>query len=467
MSAGPRLRFAPSPTGYLHIGGARTALFNWLLARRHGGTFILRVEDTDQKRSDDASLQAILDGLTWLGLDWDEGPYFQMERLDVYREHTDRLLAEGKAYRCYCTKEELAALRTAAEKEKRAFRYPGTCRERTDTPDGEFVVRLKMPTTGTTTFTDLVRGEITTPHEGLQDEVIVRRDGVPLYNYGVVVDDATMGITLVSRGDDHINNTVRQLLIYEALGFEPPSFAHLPMILGHDQKRMSKRHGAVSVTWYRDEGYLPEAMLNYLVRLGWSFDDKTEIFDLEFLLENFDLERVVKSPAVFDEKKLQWLNQHWMQEAGPQRIAEELVPRLAALGVETEADDRLRKLVEQIVPRTKTLRQAAEMARVFYTRGVPEFQEKAVRKFLVEHSRPHLEAVHEKLQSMESVDEAALEEWLREYAESQELKLGKVAQPLRVALVGGTASPGIFETLALIGRDESLLRIDEALAKIK
>ena len=396
----------------------------------------------------------------------DYGPYFQMERLDLYREHAERLIAEGKAYRCYCSKEELDQLREEARAHGEQFRYPGTCRNRSDAPDRPHVVRIKMPTEGATTFEDVVRGTITTPHDTLQDEVILRADGVPLYNFGAVVDDATMEITLVARGDDHINNTARQILMFRALGYEPPKFAHLPMILGTDRKRLSKRHGAVSVTWYRDEGYLPHAMVNYLARLGWSWDDKTEVFSREELLERFDFDRVGKSPAIFDAEKLAWLNQHWMKETSDVVLAGYLVDFLKARGIDAAPDERLQRIVHAYKPRVKTLKEMADRAEVFYTRGVPEFDEKARRKFLTPENRERLRAVRDQLGAMEAVDEEALEAWMREYAATLGVGLGKVAQPVRVALVGGTASPGLFETVAMIGREESIRRLDEALALI-
>jgi glutamyl-tRNA synthetase len=470
MAEKPRLRFAPSPTGYLHIGGARTALFNWLYARRHGGTFVLRVEDTDQSRSTEESVQAILDGMRWLGLDWDEGPFRQTDRLEIYREHAERLIEADKAYRCYCTKEDLEALREAHQQSgaEAQFRYPGTCRERTDHPDLPYVVRMRMPETGETVFEDMVRGRIATPHDTLQDEIILRSDGFPLYNFGAVVDDATMGITVVARGDDHINNTARQILMYEALGWTPPRFAHLPMILGEDRQRLSKRHGAVSVMAYHDEGYLSHAMVNYLVRLGWSLDDKTEIFSLEDLLRHFDFDRVGKAASVFNLEKLQWLNQHWMKETGDAELAGLLAEQLAALGIEADGDPRLPRLAGLLKARTKTGREMAETARVYFTEGVPAYDEKAVKKFFTETSRPHLEAAKARLaeEAPDAVDEAGLEAWLRAYAGEQGVGLGKIAQPLRVALVGGTASPGIFETVALIGRDESIRRLEAALGMI-
>ncbi len=470
MTDKPRLRFAPSPTGYLHIGGARTALFNWLYARRHGGTFILRIEDTDKSRSTEESVEAIFDGMRWLGLDWDEGPYRQTDRLDIYREHAERLIEKDLAYRCYCTKEEIEAQRKAQlEAGASQFRYTGRCRKRPDHPDQPCVIRVRMPQSGETKFEDLVKGAITTSHETIQDEVILRPDGIPLYNFGAVVDDATMGIDIVARGDDHVNNTARQILIYQALGYEPPRFAHLPMILGRDKQRLSKRHGAVSVTWYREAGYLPHAMVNYLVRLGWSLDDKTEIFSLDDLLRDFSFDRVGQSAAIFDPDKLQWINHHWMMESSGRELAAPLAEQLAKLGVDAHGDPRLERLAELFKARTKTLAEMAERARVYLSEGVGEYQAKAKRKFLVEASRPHLEAIRERLEKEppEGIDECGLEEWMREYAESRSVGLGKVAQPLRVALVGGTASPGICETIALVGRDESIRRIEAALQVIE
>ncbi|MDF1565052.1 MAG: glutamate--tRNA ligase [Deltaproteobacteria bacterium] len=471
MSGKPRLRFAPSPTGYLHLGGARTALFNWLIARKLGGTFVLRIEDTDQARSTEESTAAIFDGLRYLGLDWDEGPlkggdygpYVQTERKALYREHAERLIAGGKAYRCRCSQAELDLLREAAAEANVQFRYPGTCRDQAVSEDEDYVVRIKMPELGSTTFEDLVRGRITTPHETLQDEVILRKDGVPLYNFGCVVDDATMEIDVVARGDDHINNTARQILMYQALGYEPPKFAHLPMILGDDKKRLSKRHGAVSVSVYRDLGYLPHAMVNYLVRLGWSLDDKTEVFSLEDLLEHFDFSRVSKSAAVFNPEKLTWLNQHWIKESEPSALAPEIVERLAGLGFEASADEKLLAIIAALQPRVGTLQEMAESATVYYRSGVESWDEKAVKKFLDPKFRPQLQAARDQLAGLDPYDAEAMEEWARGYAEANALGLGKVAQPLRVALVGGTASPGIFETIAMVGRDEALARIDTAL----
>ncbi|MFL5249769.1 MAG: glutamate--tRNA ligase, partial [Myxococcales bacterium] len=377
-----RVRFAPSPTGYLHIGGARTALFNWLWARQVKGTFILRIEDTDRERSTEQSVQAILDSMKWLGLDWDEGPgvegphapYFQTQRLATYEKHAEDLIAKGRAYRCVCTREELDKLREQAAKEKRGFKYPGTCRGRGIAKGtAGAVVRFRMPDEGATTFRDLVKGDISTQHKELQDEVILRADGVPLYNFGAVVDDVTMEITLVARGDDHIVNTPRQILMYQALGYPVPVFAHLPMILGADKQRLSKRHGAVSVLQYRDEGYLPHALNNYLARLGWSHGDQ-EIFTPEELVEKFDWEHVGATAGVFNPQKLEWLNQQWIKTTAAEEIA-----RL------TGASPDFVKLMQE---RARNLNEIGEAWRAYMVPELPAYDEKAVSKQLTAESRP-------------------------------------------------------------------------------
>src|SRR5512136_788060 len=343
-----RVRYAPSPTGYLHAGGARSCLFNWLFARHHGGTFVLRIEDTDRTRYYERSVSDLLSSLRWLGLDWDEGPevggpfgpYFQMQRLDLYREYAERLVRSGKAYACYCSKEDLDAQREQARAEKRQFIYPGTCRDLPYDPSRRHVIRFRLPKLLEVTFTDLVKGAITRPGSTLQDEVIVRADGVPLYNFGAVVDDVTMQINLVARGDDHVNNTAIQVLIYEALGYPVPAFAHLPMILGADKTRLSKRHGATSVTAYRDMGYLPEAVVNYLVRLGWSHGDQ-EIFTMGELIQKFDIGDVGKSAGVFNPDKMVWVNQTWLKSLTPEELARRSVPYYRAAGLDVAADPRL------------------------------------------------------------------------------------------------------------------------------
>src|SRR5512144_3261313 len=360
MTDKPRLRFAPSPTGYLHIGGARTALFNWLWARRTGGTFVLRIEDTDQERSTKEAEAAIFDAMRWLGLDWDEGPeaggphgpYFQMQRLDLYREYAEKLVREGKAYACYCTKEELDVLRKQAEAEKRQFKYPGTCREKPYDRSRRHVIRIRMPETGATVYDDLVKGPISTPHETLQDEVILRADGVPLYNFGALVDD-------------RVNPTARQILMYPALGAPVPVFAHLPMILGSDKARLSKRHGATSVTAYRDMGYLPGAVVNYLARLGWSHGDD-EIFSLEQLVELFDFKDVGQAAAVFDPGKMLWVNHTWMRQLSTEELARRAVSYFAAAGLRAEEDAKLRHVVEVARERAKTFGEMVEQFRYFY-----------------------------------------------------------------------------------------------------
>jgi glutamyl-tRNA synthetase len=464
----PRLRFAPSPTGYLHIGGARTALFNWLWARRTGGSFVLRIEDTDQGRSTKQAEDAILDGLRWLGLDWDEGPevggpygpYFQMQRLEIYREYAERLIREGKAYACTCAKEELDVLRKQAEAEKRQFKYPGTCRDKPYDPSKRHVVRVRMPETGATVYEDLVKGPITTPHDTLQDEVILRADGVPLYNFGALVDDITMKITLVARGDDHVNNTARQILMYEALGAPAPVFAHLPMILGSDKARLSKRHGATSVTAYRDMGYLPNAVVNYLVRLGWSHGDD-EIFSLERLVQLFDLKDVGQAAAVFDPGKMLWVNHTWMRQLSTEALARGALPHFAAAGLGAEDDAKLRHVMEVARERAKTFGEVVEQFRYFY--APVQLDAKAGTKFLTTEAKPILEAVRTGIAGLTDLETASLEKLFHEAAESRGLSIGKVAQPVRVALTGGTASPGIYDVVQILGREETLTRLDTAI----
>jgi glutamyl-tRNA synthetase len=467
----PRLRFAPSPTGTLHIGGARTALFNWLWARHTGGRFVLRIEDTDRERSTQEAVRAILEGLRWLGLDWDEGPevggpcgpYFQTERLGLYRAYADRLMKAGRAYACTCTREELEVQRKEAEARKVQFRYPGTCRDKPYDPSRPHVVRFRMPETGATVYQDLVKGPISTPHETLQDEVILRGDGVPLYNFGALVDDVVMKITLVARGDDHVNNTARQILMYQALGEEPPVFAHLPMILGADKARLSKRHGATSVLAYREMGYLPGAVVNYLARIGWSHGDQ-EIFTLAELVKLFDFKDVGATAGVFNPDKMLWVNHEWMRALSDEELARQAVPAFQAAGLPARDDAKLGHLVRLARDRAKTF---GEMARQFRWCYLPvEIDPKARAKFLVPESRPVLEAIRDGLAAAAAPDAAQLEKLFQDVAEKRALGLGKVAQPVRVALTGGTASPGIYDVILLVGREESLRRLDEALKGI-
>ena len=361
-----RVRFAPSPTGYLHIGGARTALFNYLLAKKQAGKYVLRIEDTDVARSSQESVDAILDAMTWLGLSCDEGPFYQSDRFDLYKEKVQQLVTQGKAYRCYCTAEELDAKREAAMKEGRKPKYDGTCRSRTDQPDAPYVIRFRLPEDQEeTTFIDRIKGPISFRHEELDDLIIQRSDGTPTYNLVVVIDDAEMGITLVIRGDDHINNTPRQILLYQALGYAVPEFAHVPMILGADKKRLSKRHGATSVMVYQQLGFLPEAMVNYLVRLGWSYGDE-EIFSMADLIEKFSIDNVGKSAGVFNPEKLLWLNSHYIKTGDPLRLAELLTPFLQKKGIDPTHGPDLVAAVKSLQERAATLVEMADAAAFYY-----------------------------------------------------------------------------------------------------
>jgi len=464
----PRLRFAPSPTGYLHIGGARTALFNWLWARHTGGAFVLRIEDTDRERSTEQAVEAILDGLRWLGLDWDEGPgvggpdgpYFQMQRLDLYRSQAERLVRDGRAYACYCTKEELDAQREQARAEKRQFIYPGTCRDEPYDPSRRHVVRFRLPKLVEVTFTDLVKGPITRPGSSLQDEVIMRGDGVPLYNFGAVVDDVTMKINLVARGDDHVNNTAIQVLLYEALGYPVPAFAHLPMILGADKTRLSKRHGATSVTAYRDMGYLPEAVVNYLARLGWSHGDQ-EIFTRSELVKDFTWGSVGATAGVFNPDKMLWVNHTWMMSLSPEELSRRALPYFRAAGLPAEDDAKLAAVVKVGQERSKTLVDLATQFRYFYEPVL--LDPKAKEKLLTADNRPLLQAVRDGIAVMALPDAPSLERLFHDIAAARSLGLGKVAQPARVALTGGTASPSIYDVLLILGREESLKRLEDAI----
>ncbi len=465
----PRLRFAPSPPGYLHIGGVRTALFNWLLARRFGGTFILRIEDTDKSRSTDESIQAILNGLAWLGITPDEDLYRQTERLDIYNEHANRLLVEGKAYRCYCTLEELDERRKQAFANKETPVYDGRCRELTKPPpDTPFAIRFHSPTQGETVVNDLIKGRVVFDNAILDDLVLIRQDGLPTYNFSVVVDDALLGITHVLRGDDHLTNTPRQIHIYEALGFPLPEFGHLPMILGQDKSRLSKRHGATSITAYEDMGYLPEAMINYLVRLGWSHGDQ-EIFSIQELTEVFSLDHIMKAAAVFDPDKLSWVNSQHLQAADPDRITKLLRPLLVREGIiadEASLDDAwMRKLVIALQPRGRTLVEIAHASAVYIRKEI-EIDEQAKAKFLKPAIKPALESLAARLQTVSPFTHETLEPAFQRVLEEHDLKMGKLAQPVRVALTGGTASPGIYEVMELLGQEKTCVRLAKAVALI-
>jgi len=472
----PRLRFAPSPSGFLHIGGARTALFCWLYARRHGGQFILRVEDTDKARSSDESIQAILDGLRWLGLDWDEGPevggphapYFQSQRGDIYRQHIEQLLASGHLYRCYCSAELLKQKREAAQREGRKPAYDRSCRDLSPEqwPDEQpYVLRLKAPLEGQTTVRDVIRGDVVFQNKELSDQVVVRSNGDPLYNFVVVVDDMTMGITHVVRGDDHLNNTPKQIQLYEALGQAVPLFAHAPLILGADKKRLSKRHGATGVMTYDDQGYLPEAMVNFLVRLGWSHGDQ-EIFSSKELCELFSLDTVGRSPGVWNPDKLLWLNGQYITALDSAVLAEMIAPRIAAAGHPDSAPDAtMARRIDTLKERSRTLVELVEQG-TFYWSAADDvsYEPKPQRKFLGAEALPRLEAAHTALAAMDDWSQAALEITLAEVLASLDVKMGKLAQPIRVALTGTSVSPGLYETLAALGRDKTLHRLQKGLA---
>jgi glutamyl-tRNA synthetase len=461
-----RTRFAPSPTGFLHIGGARTALFSWLHARRHGGQFVLRIEDTDLERSTAESVNAILEGMTWLGLDYDEGPFFQTHRFERYREVIDQLLARGLAYRCYCTREELEQMRTEQMAIGAKPRYDGRHRDYDGPPRAgvEPVIRFKNPVGGDVVFDDLVRGSIAISNNELDDLIIARSDGTPTYNFTVVVDDLDMGITHVIRGDDHINNTPRQINIFRALEAEPPRFGHVPMILGADGKRLSKRHGAMGVMEYRERGFLPEALLNYLVRLGWSHGDR-EVFSLEELVELFDIEDVNRGASTFNPDKLTWLNHQYIMSGEPAHVARHLSPHFARAEIDPTDGPELVQLVEAQRERSRTLVELVDRSLYFY-RDFEDYDDKAARKHLSGESRVALVAIRERLQLLDDWQSAALHDAVQGVAAQLESGFGKVAQPLRVAIAGGPVSPAIDVTLALVGRDRALARIDKALAYI-
>jgi len=465
-----RVRFAPSPTGALHIGGVRTALFNWLFARHHGGKFILRIEDTDQTRSTDESIQIILDGMKWLGLDWDEGPFRQTERMAVYREHIERLLKAGKAYYCYCTPEELETRRKEAMAAGKPPKYDRKCRSLSAPVAGRTpAVRFLSSDEGQTVVLDLIRGAVTFENQQLDDLIIQRSDGFPTYNFAVVVDDVTMNISHVIRGDDHLNNTPRQIQLYRALGYEPPEFAHLPMILGSDKTKLSKRHGATAVTEYIALGYLPEALVNYLARLGWSHGDQ-EIFSDQELIEKFSLENVGKAPSIFNAEKLLWLNHHYIQQADPGRLAElvlDLLKKDGAITAGKEPDlEWFKKLVKILTERSHTLAEMKTAALPFIVDDIT-MDEKAKAKHLTPDVAPLLSELTTRLKSVESFSHAELEKVFNALVAEKGLKLGKLAQPVRVALTGGTVSPGIFEVIEVMGKEKTMKRIEAAISMIK
>ena len=459
-----RVRFAPSPTGYLHIGGARTALFNYLLAKKEQGIFVLRIEDTDVERSTQESVDAILQAMDWLGLSYDEGPFYQSERYDLYKSKVADLLNKGLAYRCYCSADELNAKREAAMKVGGKPRYDGTCRERTDHPEAPFVIRFKTPRDGNTAFVDRIKGTISVENDELDDLIIQRTDGNPTYNFVVVIDDAEMGINLVIRGDDHVNNTVRQIPMYKALGYEVPEFAHVPMILGADKKRLSKRHGATSVMVYREMGFLPEAMVNYLVRLGWSFGDE-EIFSMDDLIEKFSLDSVGRSAGVFNPDKLLWLNEHYIKTGDPQRLAGLVAELLEGQGVDIENGPDMAAVVKTLQERAKTLVEMAEGAR-FYFEAPESYDEAAAAKFLNEEKRAVLELLIKHLGALTNFTLENVESAFKSLMEESGLKLGKIGPTVRVALTGGTVSPSIYDVVSVLGQDNVLARLKKALASL-
>lgn len=458
-------RFAPSPTGYLHVGGARTALYSWLYAKKKGGNFILRIEDTDLERSTQESVDAIMDGMNWLQLDWNEGPYFQTQRFDRYKEVIAQLVESGHAYRCYSTAEEVEVMREEAKAKGEIEKYNGLWRDRTDYPDNKpYVIRFKNPLDGDVVIKDVVKGDITISNTQLDDLIIARSDGTPTYNLTVVVDDWDMKVTHVVRGDDHISNTPKQINILSALGAEIPVYAHIPMILGDDGKRLSKRHGAVSVMQYRDDGYLPEALLNYLVRLGWSHGDQ-EIFSRDEMIELFDLTGCNRAPSAFNTDKLIWVNQHYMKTMDPEYVASHLVWHMQNLGINTDSGPALADVVKVQADRVKTLKEMAEISTYFY-QDFTEFDVAAAKKHLRGVAQEPLMLAKTKLASLTEWNAQTIHDAINQTAEELEVGMGKVGMPLRVAATGSGNSPSLDLTLALLPQDKVIARIDMALAVV-
>ena len=483
-----RVRFAPSPTGHLHIGGARTALFNYLFARNNNGKFILRIEDTDRTRSTDEYIEAIIEGMKWLRLEWDEGPFRQTDRFDIYKSYVEKLLKEEKAYYCYCSPEELDERRKEAMAQGKPQKYDRRCRklegqgarglasgphsggfaEENESPRRQGAVRFKMPQEGQTVVDDMMRGKVVFENDQLDDLIIMRSDGTPTYNFTVVVDDVDMKITHVIRGDDHLNNTPKQLHIYKALGYEIPLFAHLPMILGADKARLSKRHGATSVMAYKEMGYLPDALVNYLVRLGWSYGDQ-EVFTREELIKHFSFENVGKSSAVFNPEKLIWLNSQYIIKSNPEELAEMVIPFLENAGTiqKGQGIDKLwlSKAIKTLQERAKTLVELANSLRYYIAEDI-EYNEKAKVKFLNEKSRDLLSELKDSLTSLADFSASSLETIFKAIVEKHGIKLGALAQPVRVAITGGTESPGIFEVLEVLGKEKTIKRLEKAIKAI-
>lgn len=458
-------RFPPSPTGYLHVGGARTALFNWLYARHNSGKFILRIEDTDAARSTQESVDAIFESLKWLEIDWDEGPFFQTKRYDLYKEYIQKLVDAGHAYYCTCSPEEIEAMREKAMAEGGKPRYDGRCREKNLPAQEGAVVRLKAPQTGATVIHDVVKGDIEFQNSELDDYIIQRSDGSPTYNLAVAVDDLTMGVNLVLRGDDHVNNTPKQMMIYQALGIALPTYGHLPMVLGTDKTRLSKRHGAMSVSEFRDMGILPDAMLNYLVRLGWSYGDQ-EFFTRKELIEKFNLKNIGKSAGVFDQNKLFALNADHIKAASPKDLIAPLAPFLTARGIEATDTAMLEKAIATLQPRSKTLVEMADGA-VFYYTDITAYDDVAVKKCFGAPSADILKNLIQKFEAISTFTEKDMEDVFKAVMEEMGLGFGKVANPVRVALSGKNVSPGMFEMMGVLGKDLCLARMKNALAFIE
>ncbi len=453
-------RFPPSPTGFLHIGGARTALFNWLYARKTGGKFILRIEDTDEDRSTKESVDAILESLEWLGIDWDEGPYFQTRRKEIHDRYIEKLVKDGHAYYCTCTPEEVNAMREQARARGLKPMYNGRCRKRGLSNAPGTVVRLKTPGSGATVVQDIVKGDTAFQNAEIDDFIIRRSDGSAMYNLAVVVDDLTMGVNVIIRGDDHLINTPKQILIYQALGADLPVFGHVPMVLGPDKARLSKRHGAMSVSEYRDMGYLPDAVINYLVRLGWSHGDQ-EFFTRKELIEKFDLNHLGRSAGMFDISRMTALNAKHIQAKPAAELVSPLLPHLKTLGIEAADDLFTRQVVETLQPRSRTLKDMAAAARFYYV-DAPEMDEKAVAKFLTPEVCDMLNQTADAIDAVSEYTQPALEEVFKKIMAEFNLGFGKIAQPLRVAVTGTTVSPGIFEMLLVLGKDRTVQRIRRA-----
>ena len=460
-----RVRFAPSPTGVLHVGGARTALYNWLFARHHGGSFILRIEDTDLERSTEESAGAILEGMEWLGMDWDEGPHRQADRMHLYAEHAQRLVDRGKAYYCTCRPEELEQRRKAALAAGQSLKYDGRCQ---DSCHSEGALRFRLSQMGTTVVEDLIHGPVSFDNSNLDDFIILREDGHPIYNFAAVVDDAAMAITHVIRGDDHLSNTPRQIMLYQAFDYPLPRFAHVPMILGPDRARLSKRHGATSVTAYREMGYLSQALVNYLVRLGWSHGDQ-EVFTAEEMIRYFSLEKVGKTPAVFDPHKLEWVNAHYIKTHPASYLVGQMRPFWIQAGIgegalETAPHDWLISVVDAFRERARTLVEMAQASRYFFRD--PEGYDDKAKKALATIAQPHLDELGSQLQGLSDFSAPSLEELYRQFAEQKGLKLSQIAQATRAALTGTTASPPLFQIMEILGREKVLRRLSLARSHI-